>query len=341
MLPAAGSIDPTSSSSHPTPRAPHHISPGGRGSVGCVSACPGGRRRRLRPSAPPGARETPGTRPAECDHPRRPGASAPRRQEPDPRTLYTFKNCCRNWSRFPFRPRKTTLSPGARISSPEGGKTSWPSARLMATTITPVRQLDVRRPRMLSPARRMGRQDGHLVHLDGQAGPLRDQLGELHRGGIRHQRDDPVRPDRRGQHDVIRPRVLQRSFLTVEGCSALQAMISSFGQSWRPVRVMKTFSASSGIAEDQHPRAADPRFVEDLLLGGIPGDAEEALRASISSALVCDRSTTIKGFARPRPARRRPGRRRGRGRRRLCEPIAFRSVSSSVAARNRPGARSR
>ncbi len=67
------------------------------------------------------------------------------------------------------------------------------------------------------------------------------------------------------------------SFLTVLGCSAL-AMISSFGQSWRPVKVMKTFSASCGIAETKTPGAADSRLVEDLLLGRVARHAEEALR---------------------------------------------------------------
>ena len=55
-----------------------------------------------------------------------------------------------------------------RISSPVGGNTSWPSARLMATTITPVRRL-MSASRRLCPARACVGRIGNLVHLDGQA----------------------------------------------------------------------------------------------------------------------------------------------------------------------------
>ena len=63
--------------------------------------------------------------------------------------------------------------------------------------------------RRLWPASRRGCLDRHLVHLDRQARALGDQLGELDGRRVGHERDDPVRADGGGQHDVVGPGVLQ------------------------------------------------------------------------------------------------------------------------------------
>ncbi len=66
------------------------------------------------------------------------------------------------------RPRMTMLSPQAKGSSPVGGNSTRPSARLTAMTITPVRR-PMSASRRVWPFERAAGLDRNVVHLDRQA----------------------------------------------------------------------------------------------------------------------------------------------------------------------------